>query len=147
MSKPIPVDPDKWAEMVLAWSELPRWKEMCDELNARCDALKAEVEVLDKIISRNTEYIQDQALEIIALKAENERLRASSFVTAVPSEDYEKLKAENERLRKAGDAMAIVCLKWSMASNCLGYLPLSEVIIPAINAWHGAKHQPTDPTK
>ena len=67
------------------------------------------------------------------LKAEVERLRASSFVTAVPSEEYEKLKAEveelthdaneadqqyehaisrvrrleaeNERLRKAGDAM------------------------------------------
>lgn len=26
-------------------------------------------------------------------------LRKSSFVTAVPSEEYEKLKAENERLR------------------------------------------------
>ena len=33
------------------------------------------------------------------LKAEVERLRASSFVTAVPVEQY-------ERLRKAGDAMA-----------------------------------------
>ena len=39
------------------------------------------------------------------LKAEVERLRASSFVTAVPSEEYDKLKAEVERLRKAGDAM------------------------------------------
>lgn len=39
------------------------------------------------------------------LKAEVERLRASSFVTAVPVEEYEKLKAEVERLRKAGDAM------------------------------------------
>ena len=37
------------------------------------------------------------------LAAENERLRASSFVTAVPSEEYERLKAENERLREAGD--------------------------------------------
>lgn len=37
------------------------------------------------------------------LKAEVERLRASSFVTAVPVEEYEKLKAEVERLRKAGD--------------------------------------------
>lgn len=34
------------------------------------------------------------------LKAEVERLRASSFVTAVPVEEYEKLKAEVERLTK-----------------------------------------------
>ena len=49
---------------------------------------------------------------VIALEAELESekaamkaLRASSFVTAVPSEDYEKLKAEVERLRKAVDAV------------------------------------------
>ena len=64
MSRYIPVEPEKWGEMVKAMAE-----------NAR-------------------------------LKAEVERLRASSFVTAVPVEEYEKLKAEVERLRKAGDAMA-----------------------------------------
>jgi len=46
---------------------------------------------------------RDMAKELEAenarLKAEVERLRASSFVTAVPVEQY-------ERLRKAGDAMA-----------------------------------------
>jgi hypothetical protein len=45
---------------------------------------------------------------VAALQAENERLRASSFVTAVSSEEYEKLKAENERLRKAGHALALL---------------------------------------
>lgn len=50
-------------------------------------------------------HIADQAVaacekEIAALKAEVERLRAASFVTAVPVEEYEKLKAEVERLRK-----------------------------------------------
>jgi CRISPR/Cas system-associated endoribonuclease Cas2 len=41
------------------------------------------------------------------LKAEVERLRASSFVTAVPVEQYERLKAEVERLTKAhSDALA-----------------------------------------
>ena len=41
------------------------------------------------------------------LKAENARLRASSFVTAVPVEQYERLKAEVERLTKAhSDALA-----------------------------------------
>lgn len=46
-------------------------------------------------------------VEISFLKAEVERLRASSFVTAVPVEEYEKLKAEVERLTKAhSDALA-----------------------------------------
>ena len=49
-------------------------------------------------------HIADQAVaacekEIAQLKAENARLRASSFVTAVPVEQY-------ERVIKAGDAMA-----------------------------------------
>ncbi len=38
--------------------------------------------------------------ENAALAAENERLRSASFVTAVPSDEYEKLTAENEVLRK-----------------------------------------------
>ena len=38
---------------------------------------------------------------VIALEAEVERLRSSSFVTAVPSEEYEKLKAENSLLKAA----------------------------------------------
>ncbi len=37
------------------------------------------------------------------LKAEVERLRASSFVTAVPVEEYEKLKAEVEDLNQKLD--------------------------------------------
>ena len=46
MGKYIPVEPEKWGEMVKAQSDLPRWKEMCDELEARCNELKAEVERL-----------------------------------------------------------------------------------------------------
>lgn len=48
MGKYIPVEPEKWAAMVQAQSDLPRWKEMCDELDARCNELKAEVERLRK---------------------------------------------------------------------------------------------------
>lgn len=72
--------------------------------NAR---LKAEVENSNRI---NTELLllsNQQASEVRRLKAEVERLRASSFVTAVPVEEYEKLKAEVERLTKAhSDALA-----------------------------------------
>jgi hypothetical protein len=55
-----------------------------------------------------------------ALQAENARLRASSFVTAVPVEQY-------ERLIKAGDAMADAFdLKYPVAGGL-------------INAWNAAK--------
>ena len=37
------------------------------------------------------------------LKSEVERLRASSFVTAVPVEEYERLKEENEVLQNRCD--------------------------------------------
>jgi len=39
------------------------------------------------------------------LKAEVERLRASSFVTAVPSEHYEAQRRRIEALREAGDGL------------------------------------------
>jgi hypothetical protein len=46
MSRFIPVDPEKWAAMVIAQSDLVRYKEICDELDAECTRLKAEVERL-----------------------------------------------------------------------------------------------------
>jgi hypothetical protein len=67
--------------------------------------------------------------KIVTLQAENERLRASSFVTAIPSKEYEKIKAENERLRKAGGAMAT----WI---NNGQYDPAGY---PIVDAWQAAK--------
>jgi len=105
MSKFIPVDPDKWAEMVRAWADLPRWKEICDELDARCNELKAE----------------------------NQRLRESSFVTAVPSHQY-------ERVVMAGDAMADEIIACYRAE---GYDPADSDTLPkwnaAKNGWNAAK--------
>lgn len=59
--------------------------------------------------------------------AEVKRLRSASFVTAVPSEEYEKLKNENKRLRKAGDEL----YKWAGAEN----RPPQQVYA----AWNAAK--------
>jgi len=57
------------------------------------------------------------------LKAEVERLRASSFVTAIPVEQY-------ERLIEAGDALAReICI--------LG--PVDDKEMKAIEAWNAAK--------
>ena len=64
------------------------------EQMARANRLKAipvEAQLIDRIAELNKENA--------SLKAEVERLRASSFLTAVPVEQY-------ERLRKAGDALA-----------------------------------------
>lgn len=66
------------------------------------------------------------AEENARLKAEVERLRASSFVTAVPVEQY-------ERLRKAGDALAdeiIGCYRGE------GYDPADSETLPK---WNEAK--------
>lgn len=114
MSRFIPVDPEKWAEMVKAQSDLPRWKEMCDELDARCNELKAELARL------RAESIQDAA-QLWQQSEELKRLRASSFVTAVPVEQY-------ERVVKAGDAMA----NWM---DELG----SPRAVPFFQAWNAAK--------
>lgn len=60
------------------------------------------------------------------LKAEVERLRASSFVTAVPVEQY-------ERLRKAGDAMADNIPR--LATNQV----TAEKAVEMMKAWNAAK--------
>lgn len=103
--------------------------------------IKAEVEAHEKRWSESEDLIshykqqRDEAIndcECSRLKAEVERLRASSFVTAIPVEEYEKLKAENERLRKAGDAMEEVI--W--LNGCLSGMEIKE---RAVKAWNAAK--------
>jgi cell division protein FtsB len=76
-----------------------------EELKAENASLRAEVDGLVDYLRIASEVGIKIADDNLRLKAEVERLRASSFVTAVPVEEYEKLKAENERLRKAGDEL------------------------------------------
>lgn len=64
--------------------------------------------------------IAEMRSRLADLAAENERLRKASFVTAVPSEQY-------ERLRKAGDEL----YKWAGAEN----RPPQKVYA----AWNAAK--------
>jgi hypothetical protein len=74
MSKYIPVDPEKWAKMVQAQSDLPRWKEMCDELDARCNELKAENARLKALTAEMDKTINISQAGCRLLKAEVERL-------------------------------------------------------------------------
>ena len=66
----------------------------------------------------------EQSAEIAHLKAEVERLRASSFVTAVPVEQY-------ERVIKAGDAVCESPYLWEND--------------PAVIAWRAAKDAEINP--
>jgi len=52
MGKYIPVEPEKWAAMVIAQRDLVRYKEICDEMDAECTRLKAEVERLTAFTTR-----------------------------------------------------------------------------------------------
>ncbi len=108
MGKYIPVDPEKWAAMVKAQSDLVRYKEMCDELDAECTRLKAEVERLTKERDKALTdfwYIHEGYFR---LQAEVNRLTAFTTRTIIPNEE---LQAQVERLTKAGDAMADEMLK------------------------------------
>lgn len=73
MSKYIPVEPEKWAEMVKAMAEVTRLKEEVKLLTAEVSFDKRVQLHVDKLVA---EFTQCQV---------------------------EKLKAEVERLRKAGD--------------------------------------------
>lgn len=111
-----------------------------------CTVEEANVEIAQKLNAYQ--------MRIERLKAEAERLRASSFVTAVPSEEYEKLKAEveqlddlckklmnqhsnisceNIRLRKAGDAMVKVFKDEGYNTDN------NEYCMEEIRAWNAAK--------
>jgi hypothetical protein len=74
MSKYIPVDPDKWAAMVKAQSDLVRYKEICDELDAECTRVKDENARLRSFSTRTIIPNIDLEKEVARLKAEVERL-------------------------------------------------------------------------
>jgi chromosome segregation ATPase len=71
MSRFIPVDPEKWAAMVIAQSDLVRYKEMCDELDAECSRLKEHLNSVTETHRINTSMWKD---EVARLKAEVEQL-------------------------------------------------------------------------
>ena len=82
MGKFIPVEPEKWAEMVKAQAEVARLKALTSEMDKTINASQAECR---------------------RLKAEVEHLLIFCNCTLIPSKE---LQAKVERLTKAGDAMA-----------------------------------------
>ena len=89
MGKFIPVEPEKWAEMVKALALVAEMDKTINASQAECRRLKAEVERLTAEVS----YDNRVQLHVDKLAAEFTQY------------EVERLKAEVERLRKAGDAM------------------------------------------
>lgn len=96
MSRYIPVEPEKWAEMVKAMALVPKLQAKIEELNQRWPNYHVDA------------LIKSQA-EVADLKAEvKEWQRAEAAVgekVIEVCEENARLKAEVERLRKAGDAL------------------------------------------
>ena len=105
MSRFVPVSFEKWAEMVKAQSDLVRYKEMCDELDAECTRLKAENEKYRRCFQAEGDWVLMEPSEHALLKAEVERL-TPLLGDIVSFDEYFKLLQQVERLTKAGDAMA-----------------------------------------
>jgi uncharacterized small protein (DUF1192 family) len=115
-------------ENALLKAEVERLKEGNECLDKMHEKEMARSAYLCEEVNRTTAWgrglesdLSHARVEISFLKAEVERLRASSFVTAVPSEHY-------ERVVKVGDAMA----DWM---DELG----SPRAVPFFQAWHAAK--------
>jgi predicted RNase H-like nuclease (RuvC/YqgF family) len=89
VGKFIPVEPEKWAEMVKAQAEVARLKAEVERLNNESDILQ--------------KCCEHQKNRIERLKAEVEHLLIFCNCTLIPSKE---LQAKVERLTKAGDAMA-----------------------------------------
>jgi glutamyl-tRNA reductase len=105
MSRFIPVDPEKWAAMVIAQRDLVRYKEICDELDAECTRLKDENARLRSFCTRTIIPNIDLEKEITRLKAEVERLTKQNALATprslIASQDIKTLREQVERLTKA----------------------------------------------
>ena len=110
MGRFIPVDPEKWAAMVIAQSDLVRYKEICDELDAECTRLKDENARLRSFCTRTIIPNIDLEKEVTRLKAEVERLKNNcDYLDQKLDEELDKsamLCGQVERLTKAGDELA-----------------------------------------
>ena len=97
MGKYIPVDPEKWAEMVKAMAEVTRLKEEVKLLTAEVSFDKRVQLHVDKLVAEFTQC------QVEKLKAELEETKDALFKH---STENHRLQVERQRLTKAGDAMA-----------------------------------------
>ena len=128
MGKFIPVEPEKWAEMVKALALVAEMDKTINASQAECRRLKAEVE---RLTFDPLTYLDDQGewmprhihlAAVERLKAEVKRLSAAdSYLQNANEYAYEKrcdeLEAEVERLRKAGDGLHAFLINYIVDSR------------------------------
>jgi hypothetical protein len=130
VGKFIPVEPEKWAEMVKAQAEVER--------------LNVQVETLRNLGIKLESMIDPLVSENARLKAEVERLTFDPMSYLDDQGEWmprhihlaavERIKAEVERLTKAGDAMAKTIGENGVHDNG-SFLDVAE----SIDAWNAAK--------
>jgi chromosome segregation ATPase len=121
VGKFIPVEPEKWAEMVKAMAENARLKAECQARQAEnsvlaveCNSLKAEVERLTADLQMEKE--NEDRLVREWQKANNEVYGLQRQVAAL-IDDQTSLKAELERLTKAGDELHAFLINYIVDSR------------------------------
>lgn len=122
MGKYIPVEPEKWAEMVKAMAENRLLKadaqvilKHLDEASADCARLKSEVERLRKFNEEAMAHIAKEERKsrerLDMVQAEKERLEQQVKYWRIEAETdharWLRVLEDVEQLRKAGDAMAL----------------------------------------
>jgi cell division protein FtsB len=124
MSKYIPVDPEKWAEMVKAMgvvkelnADIDRLRDRYGELCAENDRLKAEVKELTGLLKASTYY--NTSDEVTRLKAEVERLTQLNDTIALRydatksmldgcAKEIEEMEAEAENSKRINTELLVL---------------------------------------
>jgi len=113
VGKFIPVEPEKWAEMVKAQAEVARLEALTSEMDktinasqAECRRLKAEVERLTPLLGDIVPFDEYHKLlqQVERVGAENSHLHKGIYSLSL---NVGQLKDEVERLTEAGYAMAV----------------------------------------
>ena len=122
MGKYIPVDPEKWAAMVQAQSEVTRLKEEVKLLTAEVSFDKRVQLHVDKLVAEFTQC------QVEKLKAELEETKDALFKH---STENHRLQVERQRLTKAGDELLH---EWSRGDETNGRNFMKGLVI-----WNAAK--------
>lgn len=138
MSRFIPVEPEKWAEMVKAWSENADLKAEVERLTW---ASQGSVKYVDHTMALTRQSMEHHK-EIASLKSEVERLTSEQQIKAIPVEakimdrlaelkaQVSGLQSKCNLLREAGDDLWY-CIRHN------DKLGMQE----AIDEWKEARHE------
>ena len=139
MGKFIPVEPEKWAEMVKALALVVEMDKTINASQAECRRLKEKSECQAECLEAFDKKLREAEAKVERLTAEvsydnRVQLHVDKLAAEFTQYEVERLKAEVERLRKAGDELEVAFQAYTYGWP---YEPL--VISKAIHRWKAAK--------